>query len=278
MATATKSKPTSNQKSQVPATTKRSVPAAASAAAEYAKQYAGEGVSHRAEDNIVPLVYLLQANSPQTQRGHEKYVKGAVGGSIWLRNAPDGESLFGGEDGMVFQPCHFSECWIEWMPNRGGFVARYQTRPEIAELKDVEREDGTMVKRWLMPSGNVVQESREIAGFVHLGDERLPYTIPFTGTNISVAKAWNTAMRRTKLPGTEAPAPIYSILGRIKTKLRTKGEWSWYVYEIENEGSGFVESVEDVKAGKALFDAFETGTKRSAEMEAEQEVTTEVDE
>ena len=49
-------------------------------AMEAAAKYAGKGISDRQEDNIVPLVYLLQSNSPQTQKGSDKYVKGATGG------------------------------------------------------------------------------------------------------------------------------------------------------------------------------------------------------
>jgi len=232
---------------------------------EAAEKYAGKGISDRQEDNIVPLIYLLQSNSPQTQKGSEKYVKGATGGSIWLRNASE-DGLYDGDEGMLFQPCYFNVCWIEWLPNRGGFVARHTTRPEEAVLTDFDREDGSVGKRWEMPNGNTVQESREYAGFVMSGDsDPQPYTIPFGGTNITVAKQWMTAMRSEKLPSGNR-APLFANMYRIKTKLRTRGKFSWFTYSIEKEGP--VKSAKDIERGNTLAEAFATGIKQSAAMEA----------
>lgn len=236
-----------------------------------AAKYAGKGISDRQEDNIVPLVYLLQSNSPQTQKGAEKYLKGATGGAIWLRNAPEGANVFDGEEGIVFQPCHFSVCWIEWLPNRGGFVARHASRPEAAALVDVEREDGTIAKRWEMPNGNVVAESREYAGFVYAGEDAdraddMAYTIPFGGTNLTVAKQFMTSMRNEKLPNGDR-APLFANKYLIKTKLRSRGKFNWFVYEIDKVGP--VETVEEIERGNALADAFSTGVKQSAAHETD---------
>jgi len=245
-----------------------------------AAKYAGKGISDRQEDNIVPLVYLLQSNSPQTQKGSDKFVKGATGGAIWLRNAPEGASVFDGDEGIVFQPCHFSVCWIEWLPNRGGFVARHSSRPETAVLTDVEREDGTVGKRWEMPNGNVVAESREYAGFVYApGDESeraddMAYTIPFGGTNLTVAKQWMSTMRNEKLPSGDR-SPLFANKFLIKTKLRSRGKFNWFVYEIDKVGP--VESVEEIERGNALADAFSTGVKQSAEHETDAGATEAVD-
>jgi len=237
----------------------------ATAVADAAAKYAGAGISDRMEDNIVPLVYLLQANSKPALKGHEKYVKGAVGGSIWLRNDPPEDCLIDGEEGMVFQPCHLSVCWIEWQPERAGFAARHDARPEDAVLKDEENDSGSIVKVWRRPNGNSVNESREYAGFVHReGHEPAPYTIPLSGSGHTVGKQWMTSMRAEKLPNGER-APLFFNLYRLTTKLRTKGENSWYQYEITKEGP--VQTIEDIERGAALFEAFEAGTKKSASAE-----------
>lgn len=243
-------------------------------------EHAGEGVSHRMEDNIVPLVYLLQANSKPALKGHEKYVKGAEGGGkIWLRNEPIDDCLVDGEEGMVFLPCHFSVCWIEWMPDRGGFVARHPERPREATLQDVANDKGDVRKAWVMPSGNLVQESREFAGFaLREGRDAKPYTIPMSGTNHTIGRQWMTTMRDERLPSGK-PAPLYANLYRVRTKLKTRGENSWFLYDVTKEGSLVDDrdakklglSVEQrtglVKAGMDLFSAFETGLKKSAAVE-----------
>lgn len=260
------------------AVAKKTGTAVAVSAMDAAAKYAAKGISDRQEDNIVPLIYLLQSNSPQTQKGAEKYIKGATGGAIWLRNAPQEESLIDGEEGFEFQPCHFNVCWIEWLPNRGGFVTRHTSRPEDAALVEVEREDGTKGQRWERPNGNVVAESREYSGFVYReGDDRgadLPYTMPFGGTNLTVAKQLMTNLRNIKLPNGER-APIFANKVRITTKLRSRGKFNWFVYEIG--ATEPVETVEEVERGNALADAFITGAKQSAAHEADGSATDEVD-
>jgi hypothetical protein len=140
----------------------------------------------------------------------------------------------------------------------------------------VEREDGSMGRRWEMPNGNVVAESREYAGFVHRdGGEPAPYTIPFGGTNLTVAKQWMTMMRNMKLSN-GVRAPLFFNKYRIKTTLRQRGKFSWFVYDIEKEGA--VETVEDIHRGNALADAFASGVKQSATMDTETASASEVDE
>lgn len=243
-------------------TSSAGVPANVAAAAD---KYAGMGISDRMEDNIVPLIYLLQSNSKPATRGHERYIQGAVGGSIWLRNDPPELCLIDGDDGFIFQPCHLSVCWIEWMPDRGGFVARHQFRPEAATLQDRESDDGTIRKVWIMPSGNTVNESREYSGFVHReGMEPAPYTMPLSGSGHSIGKAWMTSMRNEKLPS-GARAPLFFNTYLIKTKLKTKNDWAWYIFDISKNGP--VTDVEDIERGAGLYEAFESGTKQSADIE-----------
>lgn len=234
------------------------------AVADAAAQYAGAGVSHAQEDNIVPLAYLLQSNSPQVQRGHEKHIDGAQAGDIWLRNEPEGECIINGQDGLVVQPCFFSKCWIEWLPERGGFAGRHADRPEDAELRAVVTDNGTEVQRWVRPNGNIVVETREYAVIAHVGDKRLGYVIPFSGSGHTPARNWMTTIGKKKLPnGTDAPSFAY--LYRLVPKLRTKGPNSWYQYDISLEGP--VESLDDFNIGAETYKAFESGAKQAAGVE-----------
>lgn len=229
-------------------------------------QNAGKGISHAQEDNIVPLIYLLQANSKVCLRGGEKYIEGAEAGHIWLRNAQAPECFIDGETGMIFLPCYFSKCWIEWMPKRGGFVERHATRPPGAEIAEIEGDDGRMRKIWQMPNGNVVNESREYSGFVVEEDfsNPRPYTIPFSGSGHTVAKQWMTSMRDERLPDGEE-APLFANYWRLVVKLRTKNENSWYQYEITKEAS--VGTPEAVMTAAQLHDGFASGAKQSAGLE-----------
>lgn len=232
-----------------------------------AARHAGKGISDRQEDNIVPLVYILQANSKPALKGHEKYIEGAAGGGvIWLRNLPEDQCIVPGEEGILFQPCFLAVCWIEWMPDRGGFVARHISRPPEARLKEITKDDGSKAKAWVMPDGNIVNESREYSGYVigHGDNDPLPYTIPLSGSGHTIGKQWMTQMRAEKLPDGQR-APLFVYLYRLKVVLRTKGENSWFVFDIQKEGP--VETEEDVERGAGLHDAFEAGLKESAGLE-----------
>jgi hypothetical protein len=50
---------------------------------------AGRGVSFKPEDQLIPLITVLQANSPQCNARLPKYVDGAEAGRFWLRNGRD---------------------------------------------------------------------------------------------------------------------------------------------------------------------------------------------
>src|SRR5262252_8802325 len=98
---------------------------------------AGKGLSTKAEDNIVPIITVLQPLSPQLQRSSTKYISSAMAGDIMMKNAAN--PIIKGESGIIFQPCYFMKEWVEWVPRTsgGGFVARHEQCPEdVKEIKD----------------------------------------------------------------------------------------------------------------------------------------------
>lgn len=226
-------------------------------------QNAGAGLSSAAEDNLVPMIYVLQAQSPQAMRGHDKEIDGAQAGSIWLRNAPEEIQIQDGEDGVVFQHCSFGKDWVEWMPNRGGFVARHAERPVAAELMDEVDENNRPRKVWRMPNGNAVVETRYHNGNVYVdGLGALPYSIPLSSTGHSVSKAWMLSMNRRQHNGVTLPGP--ACLWRLRTKLQTKNNNSWYMLDVSFENYA---SPEQYALGMKLLRAFESGEKRVQEPE-----------
>lgn len=225
---------------------------------------AGKGVSSRQEDNLVPLVYLLQANSPQCLRGSPQYLDGAAAGYIWLRGL---DEFVDGEEGGLFQPCWFSVDWVEWMPDRGGFVGRHATRPAEAVLQDRERDDGSITQVWTLPNGNIVQETRYHVGYFLRDDGDVPYTIPFTSTGHTVSKAWMFTMNSQRLPNGKT-MPACGAVYRLKTKLRSKNDWNWYQYDVKHERYA---SVEEYDRGIALHDAFAAGAKKVEDFDADPE-------
>lgn len=221
------------------------------------KADAGAGTSTLQEDNLVPLVYILQGLSPQVNKRNEAYIDGAEPGHIWLRNSQD--PIVAGEEGFLFQPCYFGKEWVEWVPrdDGGGLVGRYDDRPETAEQVPDPRDEKKMI--WKMPNGNELRETRYHSGYVHLGEQRLPYVVPFSSTGHSVSREWMFQMNSRIEDGVKVPT--YACLYRLTTRHRKNNKGEWYVFKPEF--AGYVQSDEDYQAGKELHEAFATGAKRA---------------
>lgn len=192
---------------------------------------AGKGVSTAVEDNIVPLIYILQALSPQVQKKKEEYIEGAEAGQIWFRGT---KTVVPGDDGILGVPCHFSKAWVEWLPDRGGFVARHDERPEDAVL--VTDSQNPKKKYWRRPNGNTVVETREHVVIVLDTFERpMPFVIPMSGSGHGSSRAWMSLMNRKVVPGTDLKAPSYAYLYRMKLQFRTNDQGDWYMWDIDDE-------------------------------------------
>lgn len=244
--------------------TKADVQGVPSLLAERMERDAGKGVSKDTSDNMVPLIYILQAQSPQVQKRNAAYITGAEAGSIWLRGVAD--PIVSGEEGIVFQPCYFSKDWVEWIPrdSGGGFVGRHETLPDDATEHGDDRNPNKIV--YVRRNGNQLRETRYHAGLVHLhGANPLPFVIPMSGSGHTISRSWMFLMNSKQLPSGKT-APSYSQLYRLKTKLRSNSLGEWFTWDIVDEG--WVEDVKSYELGASLNSAFDTGA-RSAEADVD---------
>jgi hypothetical protein len=212
----------------------------------------GKGLSTLQEDNIVPLVYILQAQSPQTMRSEPEYIDGACAGDIWLRNS--GMPPAPGDGGIVVQPCAFSKDWVEWRPNRGGFVTRHETRPPDArEVPDPKDETGVKML-WLRKNGNYLVETR----YHYVLINGRPFVIPMSSTGHTVSRTWMALMNGFKDARGRA-APSWSRLYHLTTVPKRNDQGTWYTWRIED--LGWVHSREAYLAGRQLYDEVSAGLK-----------------
>lgn len=215
----------------------------------------GKGVSTAQEDNLVPLIYVLQALSPQVNKRNPSYIEGAEPGSILLRNAP--RPVVDGEEGVLFQPCYFSKDWVEWVPrdSGGGFVGRHAELPSEAK-KTADPKNPNKVK-YVLPNGNELIETRYHVGFALVDGAALPYVIPMTSSGHTISKQWMVLMNGKQHNG--KPLPSFAGLYRLRTKERSNTAGTWFTFDVSD--AGFVHSREDYERGKALYMAFASGEK-----------------
>lgn len=232
---------------------------------EITAQDAGMGVSFKQEDQLLPLIYVLQTNSPIVDKRGDVYVEGAEAGHFWLRNALD--PIKDGEDGIVVIPCEMQRTWIEWLPNRGGFVARHDKPPADMETQMVRGDDGrekpVLTRR---DSGNIIQDTREFFLLVNGS----PYVLPCTGTKHTFARQWNTFFMQFRNPKTSEIMPAFSRKYRLTTVPASNAIGKWFGIKFQDEG--FVSRAEYDKA-KALCLAVRKGEKRAEAPDTRHEET-----
>jgi hypothetical protein len=192
---------------------------------------AGEGTSQKAEDNVLPLMYVLQGLSPQVNKRNDAYIEGAEVGDIWLKNAP--QPIFKGNEGVIFIPCHQVRCLVEWIPrdSGGGFVTRHFTLPHDA-IDTGEKQAGKSV--YVMPNGNTLVETVNRTGFAIMPDGlALPYMIPMKSTNLGVSNGWNTIINQKQKHGLILPS--YSWRYRLTTVYKKNDKGEWYLLQVAND-------------------------------------------
>lgn len=238
------------------------------------EQDAGRGVSTASEDNIVPLLYVLQKGSPQCDRDDQAHIKGAKPGDFWIRGTQvvvDSE-----EDGLEFVPCHFSKCWLQWRANRGGFAGKHATRPKDArQVPDAKKPEKLV---WRMPDAkgeyndacDAVVETREYAGIITSLEKPVSLVIPFSSTGHTPAREWMGLINRKLIPDTDKPAPIYAYKYHLSTIRRENDDGTWYQIAVTDAGEKngkavpkIVDDVELFRAARKINADFESGALRA---------------
>lgn len=211
-----------------------------------------KGVSKAQEDNLVPLIYILQGLSPQVQRRNAAYIEGAEPGSFWLRHASN--PIVPGEQGITVIPCYFSKSYNEWVPrdSGGGFVGRHREVPsDVTERADSKNPNKTKMTR---PNGNEVIETREHVVLVVTPQGLRPYVLPFSSTGHTTSRQWMFMLN------SHGGAPSFSRKYLLTTKERTNPSGTWFGVEVKD--LDWV-STEEYKVARTLNEAFETGAKQT---------------
>lgn len=248
-----------------------------SALAKMMEQDAGKGTSQAAEDNMVPLVYILQDQSPQVLKRNPAYIEGAETGCIWLRNAPD--PIVVGSEGMDFQPCFFEKDVVEWRDrdSGGGFIARhpFQAGEDIDKLatrlgaeKKVDPKNPQRFIYIVKGTDHELIETRYHVGHVIRGDQLLPFVIPLSSSGHSFSREWMFKMN-AKRTGSGKPAASFAFVYRLTTRLRKNASGEWFVFTADDGRDVMAYTGDEEKAtslllaGRALHEAFASGAKQA---------------
>ena len=216
---------------------------------------AGMGVSFKQEDQLLPLIYILQSNSPVVDKRDPSHVEGAEAGHFWLRN-----SLIPIRDGVIgidVIPCEMQRTWIEWLPNRQGFVARHEEAPVDMEER-IQRDSETGREKVILVrkgNGNIIQDTRE---FFIVCDGQ-PFDLPCTGTKHTFARQWQTMFHQFRHPKTGGVMPAFSRKYKLTTVPMSNAIGKWFGLKFQD--LGFVSKAE-YDSARSLHMAVKRGEKR----------------
>jgi hypothetical protein len=219
-----------------------------------ADQGAG-GQNITAADIAIPIISILQANSPQCKRSDAKYIEGAVEGKLYNNVA---EKMM--PDTLTLVPCFFEKVFIEWRPNRGGFVAAHPVgTPLRDQVKLVKNAEGKEVPT--LPSGNTLTETNQHYCLILNDDGSFTaVVIAMASSALRSSRAWNLLMKGLVLrdpKGNPFNPPTYYMTYKVGTKARAKDNYTWFGWDIQ--ASGPVPNVMIYNAAKDFEKAVNSG-------------------
>lgn len=186
-----------------------------------------------AKDLATPIIYILQSNSPQVKRG-DKQIDGAKEGMLF--NNVSNEVYDVEEAPLVVVPCFFEKVYIEWKPNRGGFVGVHAAdTPLKDQVKMIVNTDGKEIPT--LNNGNTLQETNQhYVLILQANGEFEPAVLAMPSTALKSSRQWNSLINKLVINDSTGqpfhPASYYMRYA-ITTKLRTKGENSWFTWSID---------------------------------------------
>tara|TARA_R100000742_G_C4277326_1_gene99103 strand:+ start:855 stop:1646 length:792 start_codon:yes stop_codon:yes gene_type:complete len=183
------------------------------------------------EDFAIPFIRVLQPLSPQLQKQHGSFVKGASAGDLY--NTVTG-AYYDGEKGLSIVPCAYNKKYIEWIPREkgGGLV---NPNHDISILSECTRDES---RRYYTKSGNEIVETAQFF-VLFLDPEPQQAVLAFTSTQLGVSRKWLSMLRMARVQnskGESVQAPMFANTYTLTTTTQSNDKGSWNGYSINQEG------------------------------------------
>lgn len=180
----------------------------------------GQGFEEADKDSYaIPFLRILQSNSPQVDEAGPAYIDGAKPGMFF--NTVTGK-LYEREVSVI--PIHYTRDFVEWKPNREGFVQSHGNDPTV--LDRVVRVDDK--NNSILDNGNIIQDARN--HFVLLADniEAGPVIFSLSSTGIRHSKKWMSLMNALRIPGSSKQAPMFAGIWKLQAVRNSNDDGVWY--------------------------------------------------
>jgi hypothetical protein len=186
------------------------------------------------KDIAIPYIGILQALSPQCQKGGPDFIKGAEPG-FFFQNVNN--IMWNPEEApLLIVPCAFDRVVNEWRPREagGGLVAVHPVNtPLLQQAKPNDKGVPTL------PSGhNLIDTATHYVLYKSpITDRFEPAVISMKSTNLKKSRLWNSLLTQQLIPGTDKPAPRWLFQWEFRTVVETGNNNTWYNFEISRAGT-----------------------------------------
>lgn len=254
-------------------TTKKNLPAKAVTTAvalpfDYGTD-AGRGLDLTLDDLLIPFIKLLQDDSKELDSDEDRYIEGVSKGQI-LNMAT--KQAVDGDVGMVLVPAVKRRTFVEFLPDRAGFVAEHEPNSQVVLKAQAEATSRNDLKT---KSGNPLVETKSIFAIVLENDVPVGYVVvPFTSSKLSAWNEYWTAVdsMRVKTPNGDRKltdvAAIWGLRVHLRSKFTKNAKGKFYNYVMSPFGGGVADSLIapshlGYQAAKSLAEAVEAGRARA---------------
>lgn len=187
---------------------------------EEMEAFSGMGFEGADKDSFaIPFLRILQPTSPQIDEEGPAYVDGAKAG-MFLNTVTD--QLLG--KAITIIPIHYTRDFVEWQPNRGGFVKSHGNDPAVLQ-RIVSIDDNN---NSILDNGNTIQDTRNHFVLIAEMPELGPIILSLTSTGIRHSKKWMSLMTALRIPNSSKAAPMFAGVWTIETVRNSNDDGTWY--------------------------------------------------
>ena len=172
----------------------------------------------------IPFVRILQKLSPQLNKNKPQYIEDAEEGD-WFNTVT--KELYG--DSIEVIVLKFEHVYIEWLPERGGFVSYHS--PENAERIAVDKTFG----HWKTEEGNDLQENYAYICMIVGHEEEGIVVMSFSSTSIKMAREWNRLMTTHVMDNGKRALPYY-LVWELNATYTENDQGSWFTPNVKYVG------------------------------------------
>lgn len=194
------------------------------------------------ESISLPFLKLAQKLSAQADKQDESYIEGLEAGMFFtsISNKVMGNSVRA-------IPLSFHRTYVEWKPDRGGFVKVYS----VAEFNKIKNQYTNIDGKFIAENGNEVSDTRNY--FLMLPDylEEGIILLSLSSSGISASKKWNALQQQRRLP-TGQQAVAYMTIWTLRSTVNKNDKGAWYTVKAENPEWITNGIVKDIKTCRQL--------------------------